>query len=95
MIHYAAWPNWMVFVIIMAMVGPMMRFMFSGKPYPGPWGKRLRKQDTEDITRLDEAIAERDTVIEDLQRRLNEMESRLDFTERLLAERKEPLPTPR
>jgi hypothetical protein len=48
----------------------------------------------EEAKRLDAAIAERDVVIEDLQRRLSEMESRLDFTERLLAERHDPAELP-
>jgi uncharacterized protein (DUF3084 family) len=34
---------------------------------------------------MEDALLERDEVIEDLQRRLSEMESRLDFTERMLA----------
>jgi len=91
MIQHAAWPNWMVFVIIMAAMGPLMRVIFGQRAFSARrWG-RLDRGDTEAIARLDNAIAERDTVIEDLQRRLSEMESRLDFTERLLAERKEPV----
>ena len=68
-------------------MGPAMRYMF-GRETPfwlgGKWeGKgRLQKRDAD---RLDAALAERDAVIEDLQHRLSEMESRLDFTERLIA----------
>jgi len=49
--------------------------------------------------RLEAALAERDAVIEDLQHRLSELESRLDFTERLVANHSatpttSPLPMP-
>jgi hypothetical protein len=40
-----------------------------------------------DVERLENAISERDGVIDDLQRRLSEMESRLDFAERLITEK--------
>lgn len=83
---HAAIPNWMIFVFVMAFIGPVMRFILGGRRR---WellerfgGGRLPRQE---IERLEAAIAERDTVIEDLQHRLSEMESRLDFTERLIA----------
>ena len=85
MITFGAWPGWMTFILVMVMVGPVMRMIF---------GSRLRSRlrgryglDEASGGRLESALAERDVVIEDLQRRLSEMESRLDFTERLLAER--------
>ena len=82
---FAGLPTWMVFVLIMMFMGPMMRMMFGSASnrrdrLDGPRGKRAQRA-------LDEALAERDQVIDDLQRRLAEMESRLDFTERMLAER--------
>lgn len=85
---HSAWPNWMIFIFVMAFMGPAMRFLFSSR-YTGlgrQWegGRRLGKRDVE---RLDAALAERDAVIEDLQHRLSEMESRLDFTERLIAQK--------
>jgi len=87
MTTHAAWSGWMTFIIIMAMMGPFMRFVFrGGGSFPGHRGKRVGRGDPEEIARLDAALAERDVVIEDLQRRLSEMESRLDFTERLLAQ---------
>jgi len=49
--------------------------------------RRLGFDPTEEFARLDAALTERDGVIEDLQHRLSEMESRLDFAERLLTER--------
>jgi hypothetical protein len=75
----------MVFVLLVMFMGPMMRMMFGTMHnrwdrLDGPRGKRAQRA-------LDEALAERDQVIDDLQRRLTEMESRLDFTERMLAER--------
>ena len=95
MITHASWPGWMTFVIVMAMIGPVMRMVFGSRYFPRRRGRLLRQMDGQEDARLDSALAERDIVIEDLQRRLSEMESRLDFTERLLAERgtesKEPL----
>lgn len=84
---HAAWPSWMIFIFAMAFMGPAMRYMF-GREHGARWeGKgRLQKRDAE---RLDAALAERDAVIEDLQHRLSEMESRLDFTERLIAQKSE------
>ena len=88
--HIAAFPSWMIFIFVMAFIGPAMRYMF-GSRYTGRGGRwegggRLGKREVE---RLDAALAERDAVIEDLQHRLSEMESRLDFTERLIAQKSE------
>lgn len=90
MTHIAAFPTWMIFIFVMAFVGPAMRYVF-GSRYSGlgrQWGGdgRLGKRDVE---RLEAALGERDAVIEDLQHRLSEMESRLDFTERLIAQKSE------
>jgi hypothetical protein len=80
-------PSWMIFVLIVMFMGPMMRMMFRGKP--SPWWKyeRMESGSREEIRRLEGSLAERDLVLEDLQQRMSELESRLDFTERLLAER--------
>ena len=86
----AAWPGWMTFIIVMAMVGPLMRFAFGGwsRQFPLPHQRQLKgKRAAGEIARLDSALAERDEVIDDLQRRITELESRLDFTERLLSTR--------
>jgi hypothetical protein len=85
MTMHAAWPGWMTLIIVMAMIGPMMRMIFGSGYLPGPRWRRLKRKDADEAARLDEALAQRDEVIEDLQRRLSELESRLDFTERLLA----------
>jgi hypothetical protein len=77
----------MTFVIVMVMVGPVMRMVFGSRYFPRRRGRLFRQMEGQEDARLDSALAERDMVIEDLQRRLSEMESRLDFTERLLAER--------
>jgi len=87
MITHAAMPTWLILVIIFGAIGPMMRMIFGRGIYPSSRWKRLDRGNADDVARLDSAIAERDTVIEDLQRRLGDMEERLDFTERLLAER--------
>lgn len=79
-------PSWMIFVLIMVFMGPMMRMMFGGR---GGWGKpdRLDSGARTELKRLENTLAERDLMLEDLQQRMSELESRLDFTERLLAER--------
>jgi hypothetical protein len=88
MITHGAMPTWLILVIVFGAIGPMMRMMFGGRGfYSQTRWKRLDRGMADDVARLDSALAERDTVIEDLQRRLGEMEERLDFTERLLAER--------
>ena len=86
---FAQFPSWMMFVLIMMFMGPMMHMIFGGKR--GRWGRyeRVESGGREEIRRLEGALAERDGVLEDLQHRISELESRLDFTERLLAERRE------
>ena len=78
------WPSWILVVFLLAWMGPMMRWIFGSERTRN----RLRPRDRQQLdTRLDDALASRDQVIEDLQQRISELESRLDFTERLLAER--------
>jgi hypothetical protein len=86
MLSHAALPSWIILIVVFSAMGPMMRMIF-GEHYSARRRKRFDKSGSEDVARLDAALAERDTVIEDLQHRLSELESRLDFTERLLAER--------
>ena len=85
---HAALPSWMVFFLIMMFGGSMMRMIFGGR---ASWGRRDRLErggsTRREIANLEQALADRDLVLEDLQRRLSEMESRLDFTERLLTEK--------
>ena len=81
-------PSWMIFVLIVMFMGPMMRMMFRGKPNPGWKYERMESGSREEIRRLEGSLAERDLVLDDLQQRMSELESRLDFTERLLAERR-------
>ena len=90
---FAAWPSWMTFVIIVILIGPMWRLILGARGRE-TWNRRLKiRARGREVLRevagdhIESALEERDQVIEDLQRRLTEMESRLDFTERLLAER--------
>ena len=84
MFTHAEMPWWLGMMILFGFVGPLMRMGMRG----GPWGRRgPRTLHDPDVQRLDAAIGERDQVIEDLQRRLGEVEERLDFTERMLASR--------
>ena len=79
-------PSWMIFVLIVMFMGPMMRMMFGGR---AGWGKpdRFEGGAKAELKRLENTLAERDLMLEDLQHRMSELESRLDFTERLLSER--------
>lgn len=81
-------PTWLFVLFAIFWIGPMMRWMFGqgGEARRRVRGKRGRQQED---SRLDSALEERDQVIEDLQRRINELESRLDFTERMLAGQRE------
>jgi len=85
----AQFPSWMMFVLFAMFMGPMMRMMFGAR---GRWDRqgRLDGEARNEIKRLEGALANRDTVLDDLQQRLSELESRLDFTERLLAEKRDP-----
>ena len=87
----AAFPSWIIILFAFMLFGQTMRriFGYRGRRWGGGRWKYepLAGAGQEDVKRLDAALSERDMVIEDLQRRLSEMESRLDFTERLLAER--------
>ena len=83
--------GWIGFLIVMMCVSSVLRSMFGGwRRWEGRDFDRLRPRDRasrEDVERLDAEIANRDAVIDDFQRRLSEVEARLDFSERLLAER--------
>jgi hypothetical protein len=90
MINLAGWGFWVWIVMSMMFIGPVMRMIFGGRTsywMGGEWqgGKNKARIKKNDVARLEAAIDERDTVIEDLQNRLSELESRLDFTERLLS----------
>jgi hypothetical protein len=78
----------MMFVLIMMFMGSMMRMMVGGGKR-GRWGRyeRVESGSQEEIRRLEGALADRDVMLDDLQHRMSELESRLDFTERLLTER--------
>ena len=82
---HAEFPFWMMFVMFAVFVGPMMR-MIGGRSAWEPRG-RLGDKKRDEIKRLEDALANRDAVLEDLQHRISELESRLDFTERLLSEK--------
>ena len=89
MIDHAGWGFWVWIVMSMMFIGPVMRMMFGSRS--SYWtarerlgGKKARLKKNE-VARLESALGERDMVIEDLQHRLSELESRLDFTERLLS----------
>lgn len=81
-------PFWIFILFAIFWIGPLMRWMF-GQGESGP--KRVRdKHGPKSGANLEAALEQRDQVIEDLQQRISELESRLDFTERLLATKKDP-----
>lgn len=86
---FAQFPSWMMFVLFFMFMGPMMRMMFGAKR--GRWGRfeGLESGSREELRRLEGVVADRDVMLDDLQQRMSELESRLDFTERLLSERRE------
>ena len=79
----AEMPWWLVMIVVFSMMGWISRMGHR------EGGRRKTLRDKE-VERLESALTERDQVIEDLQRRVGEMEERLDFTERLLTERSQP-----
>jgi len=80
----------MIFVLIMIFMGPMMRMTFGGR---GAGGRqdRLEGSARTELKRLESTLAERDLMLEDLQQRMSELVNELDSTERMLAERRDPL----
>jgi len=84
MITFSAIPSWMVVVLGFMIFSQVMRAVFGGSR-----GRYRKWEQTgrQDVDRLEAAIGQRDVVIEDLQQRLSELESRLDFTERMIATR--------
>ena len=77
-------PGWVAGMFAFMIVMQVIRAISGGSR------TRLRKWEQlgrQDVDRLEAAINQRDVVIEDLQQRLSELESRLDFTERLIATR--------
>ena len=81
-------PFWIFILFAIFFVGPIMRSIFgeterAAKRIRGKQGRKMVD------AQLENALEQRDQVIEDLQHRVSELESRLDFTERMLAGRKE------
>ena len=79
--------KWVILAFAMMWMGSMMKWLFSdgdssSKRLSGKHGRRAAAE-------LEAALEQRDLVIEDLQRRIGELESRLDFTERLLTEKRD------
>lgn len=81
-------PTWIFILFAIFWIGPMMRWMFGQGEHTR---KRIRdKNGRTSEANLEAALEQRDQVIEDLQQRISELESRLDFTERMLASPKDP-----
>ena len=85
MIHLTGMPSWMVLVFGFMFIGPAMRLIFGGGRFRA--NRKWEQVGRQEVERLEAAMTQRDAVIEDLQQRLSEMESRLDFTERMIATR--------
>ena len=80
-------PSWLVMVLGFMFMGNVMRLVFSRSRFRsrGRW----EQLGSGEVDRLEAAINQRDVVIEDLQQRMSELESRLDFTERMISSRSE------
>jgi hypothetical protein len=76
--------KWVFLIVLVSMLGPLLRSLFNDGEGSGRKRRVRGRGGSAEAERLEAALAERDTVIEDLQRRLSELESRLDFTERQL-----------
>lgn len=73
---------WVIFGVVMAIMwSKMSRGDWSGK---GSHRRGMLKQYDDRIAALESELASRDDAIVLLESRVNELESRLDFTERLL-----------
>jgi hypothetical protein len=77
--------------------GWWLPFLLFGLFFWGPWrwGRRAGRWEYERYSRrdarLDESIKARLDLVDQLETRVSELENRLDFTERLLAERRDAL----
>jgi hypothetical protein len=78
---HAEFPFWMIFVVFGMFMAARGTFMHGRRP------ERLGGKTRDEIKRLEDTLANRDAVIDDLQHRMSELESRLDFTERMLSEK--------
>lgn len=93
MIFSSGLPTWAIVLLIVMFAGQVRSFIDGGSMRKRNRLARMAEMNgfgglgRADVERLESAIGERDGVIEDLQRRLSEMESRLDFAERLITEK--------
>ncbi len=78
-------PSWMVAVFGFMIMRQIIRAVFGGARSRTP--RKWELFGRQEVERLEAANNQRDVVIEDLQQRLSELESRLDFTERMIAAR--------
>ena len=77
---------WVVLLIVLFFFGPWRcgrRMRRWERDRYGPWRDGSRRAE------LDEAVKTRLDLVDQLETRVSELENRLDFTERLLAERRE------
>jgi hypothetical protein len=85
------WPLFLVFFVI----GPAVRWGVRGGRHRGDWRgvDRQRRPERERYAELETALDQRTAMLEQLEGRVAELENRLDFAERLLAERRvDPVP---
>jgi hypothetical protein len=86
-------PGWVAGMFAFMIVMQVMRAVFGRARSRVQIPRRWELFDRQEVERLDAAISQRDDVIEDLQQRLSELESRADFAERMIANRSdEPAP---
>jgi hypothetical protein len=90
MVDLAGFDWWTLFLVFFV-IGPALGWgVRSGRYWGDRHGRdRVRWRDRERVAELEAALEERTAMLEQLEGRVAELENRLDFAERLLAERRQ------
>jgi hypothetical protein len=87
--------SWFLFPLVFLFIfGPFRRRYWPRRPWNWDWDGMPRDRDPEPSKVRGDRERQRDEQIEQLETRVAELESRLDYTERLLTQRRESQPLP-